>query len=61
MASPRRLGHGRLASTGGFRVEGGEGLEGFSVLVFNIGALIIIIRIGFGGPVYYNYNKEPPK
>ena len=25
----------------------------------NIGALII--RIGFGGPLYYNYNKEPPK
>ena len=27
--------------------------------VFNIGALII--RIGFGGPLYYSYNKEPPK
>ena len=28
----------------------------------NIGALIIgKIRIGFWGPVYYNYNKEPPK
>ena len=26
---------------------------------YNIGALII--RIGFGGIVYYNYNKEPPK
>ena len=25
----------------------------------NIGALII--RIGFWGPVYYTYNKEPPK
>ena len=25
----------------------------------NIGALII--RIGFCGPLYYNYNKEPPK
>ena len=25
----------------------------------NIGALII--RIGFGGRLYYNYNKEPPK
>ena len=25
----------------------------------NIGALII--RIGFGGPLYYKYNKEPPK
>ena len=25
----------------------------------SIGALII--RIGFWGPVYYNYNKEPPK
>ena len=25
----------------------------------NIGALII--RIGFGGIIYYNYNKEPPK
>ena len=24
-----------------------------------LGALII--RIGFGGPLYYNYNKEPPK
>ena len=21
----------------------------------------IIIRIGFEGPLYYNYNKEPPK
>ena len=20
-----------------------------------------MIRIGFGGPLYYNYNKEPPK
>ena len=45
LASPRRLGHGRLASTGGFRVEVGEGLEGFSVLVFNIGALIITCTI----------------
>ena len=25
----------------------------------NVGALII--RIGFLGPFYYNYNKEPPK
>ena len=25
----------------------------------NIGALII--RTGFWGPLYYNYNKEPPK
>ena len=25
----------------------------------NIGALII--RIGFGDPLYYKYNKEPPK
>ena len=25
----------------------------------NIGALVI--RQGLGGPVYYNYNKEPPK
>ena len=25
----------------------------------NIGALII--RIGFGGPLYYMYHKEPPK
>ena len=25
----------------------------------NIGALII--RIGFGGPLYYYYNREPPK
>ena len=25
----------------------------------NIGALIL--RIGLGGPLYYNYNKEPPK
>ena len=25
----------------------------------NIGALII--RIGFGGHLFYNYNKEPPK
>ena len=24
-----------------------------------IGALLI--RIGFWGPLYYNYNKEPPK
>ena len=21
----------------------------------------LIIRIGFGGMLYYNYNKEPPK
>ena len=20
-----------------------------------------MIRIGFGGPLYYSYNKEPPK
>ena len=26
---------------------------------YNIGALII--RIGFWGPLYYNYGKEPPK
>ena len=25
----------------------------------NVGALII--RIGFGGIIYYNYDKEPPK
>ena len=25
----------------------------------NIGALKI--RIGFGGPLYYNFNKEPPR
>ena len=25
----------------------------------NVGASII--RIGFWGPLYYNYNKEPPK
>ena len=25
----------------------------------NVGALII--RVGFGGILYYNYNKEPPK
>ena len=25
----------------------------------NIGALII--RIGFWGPIYYSYKKEPPK
>ena len=28
-------------------------------LIVNIGALII--RIGLWGPLYYNYNKEPPK
>ena len=22
---------------------------------------VLIIRIGFWGPVYYNYNKEPPQ
>ena len=22
---------------------------------------VMIIRIGFWGPLYYNYNKEPPK
>ena len=26
---------------------------------YNVGALII--RKGFWGPLYYNYNKEPPK
>ena len=31
----------------------------FSGLGFNIGALII--RLVFWGPLYYNYNKEPPK
>ena len=31
----------------------------FQMLGFNIGALII--RVGFGGPLYYNYNKDPPK
>ena len=29
------------------------------VLLFTIEALII--RIGFWGPLYYSYNKEPPK
>ena len=29
------------------------------MLGFSIGALIIII--GFWGPLFYNYNKEPPK
>ena len=29
---------------------------------FYIGALgALIIRIGFWGPLYYNYSKEPPK
>ena len=28
-------------------------------IMIYIGALII--RIGFWGPLYYNYNKEPPK
>ena len=32
---------------------------GFGLLRPNIGALII--RVGFGGILYYNYNKEPPK
>ena len=37
-----------------------EGLRqlGFSFLLQNIGPLII--RIGFWGPLYYNYKKEPP-
>ena len=30
-----------------------------TMAVTNVGALMI--RIGFWGPVYYNYNKEPPK
>ena len=32
-------------------------LKGLGIV--NIGSLII--RIGFGGPLCYNYNKEPPK
>ena len=28
-------------------------------LRFNIGALISLL--GFGGPLYYTYNMEPPK
>ena len=33
--------------------------EAASGLGSNLGALII--RIGFGGTFYYNYNKEPPR
>ena len=33
--------------------------EGFLTKGYNLGALII--RIGFGGILYHNYNKEPPK
>ena len=29
--------------------------------VCNHNTRALIIRIGFGGPVYYNDNKEPPK
>ena len=32
-------------------------MEGPGFEEINIGALII--RIGFGGPLYYSYNKEP--
>ena len=36
-----------------------ESLLGGSFENANIGALTI--RIGFGGPLYYSYTKEPPK
>ena len=37
------------------RVDAGHFEDGCA----NIGALII--RIGFWGPLYYKYNKDPPK
>ena len=52
--------HDRLLATGEQQASGV--LAGPVTLNFkpvNIGALII--RIGFWGPLYYNYNKEPPK
>ena len=43
---------------GGWDVRS-PGLQGRSLVSVNIGALII--RKGFWGTLYYNYNKEPPK
>ena len=44
-------------------IPGITGLEasssGASNLTANVGGLII--RIGFWGQLYYNYNKEPPE
>ena len=39
----------------GFPLKGS--LKGLIVEYYNVGALII--RIGFWGPLYYNYDKEP--
>ena len=44
--------YGFLESFCGFK-------EGSLHWPYNIGA--VIIRIGFGGPSYYNCNKEPPQ
>ena len=39
--------------------NGNTELEAGRAILNNIGALMI--RIGFRGPLYYNYNKEPRK
>ena len=52
----------RAPFKGTFRVKG---YYKGSIRIFNVGAFMS--RIGFGGPLYYNYtiimlrNKEPPK
>ena len=38
---------------------GAESTKSSAVKRLKLGALAI--RIGFWGPPYYNYNKEPPK
>ena len=52
-----------LRTSGSSRHPGITGLEasssGASNLTANVGGLII--RIGFWGQLYYNYNKEPPE
>ena len=43
----------------GFGFFFGSGAPRFRLFEFKTGAFII--RIGFWGPIYYNYSKEPPK
>ena len=44
---------------GDLSLELKQGRWGIWGIACNIGALIA--RIGFCGPLYHNYNKEPPK
>ena len=49
----------RIGFLTGLLLKGSIRITAGGIMGFNIGALII--RLGFGGPLYYTYNKEPPK